>query len=139
MRKSSVPDWQSIRARAAAFPEPAFQFVREGLSHTVKMIHGLDDAAPAPAPGEPAPSRHVSGPQLCMGLRDMAVERYGLLAKTVLRRWGLRGTDDFGVIVYAMIDRGEMRSSNEDAFEDFKGVFDFDEAFEAQASPRRLA
>jgi uncharacterized repeat protein (TIGR04138 family) len=41
----------------------------------------------------------------------------------------LRRTDDFGVIVYAMIDRSELRSCERDSIDDFAGVFDFDEAF----------
>jgi len=57
------------------------------------------------------------------------VQRYGLLAGTVLARWGVKRTDDFGTIVYAMIDRGELRASDRDSFEDFKGVFDFAETF----------
>jgi uncharacterized repeat protein (TIGR04138 family) len=68
-----------------------------------------------------------------MGMRDLAIERYGLLAPTVLSRWGIKRTEDFGVIVYAMIDRKELRSSPQDSFSDFQGVFDFDEAFGALA------
>lgn len=77
----------------------------------------------------PAAGKHISGQQLCVGLRDMARERYGMLALTVLHRWGVRATDDFGVMVYALIDRGEMRSSHEDRFEDFSNQYDFADAF----------
>ena len=131
MESSNTPDWKFIRARAAQLPEPAFEFVREGLTHTVRSIHGEaavhDDSRP----------RHISGPQLCEGLRRCAVERYGQLAITVLRRWGLRGTEDFGVIVYALIDREEMRASERDRFEDFCGVYDFDEVFSPAGVPDR--
>jgi uncharacterized repeat protein (TIGR04138 family) len=108
----------------ADFPPQAYQFVREGLAHTVKMIHGettlarIDDE-----------SRHVSGQQLCMGLRDFAIKQYGRLAKTVLATWSIRETGDFGRIVFAMIEAGQMRKTEEDSLEDFRGVFDFDEAF----------
>jgi uncharacterized repeat protein (TIGR04138 family) len=47
----------------------------------------------------------------------------------VLERWGIHKTDDFGRIVFAMIDANLMRKSDEDAFEDFQRVFEFDEAF----------
>ncbi len=130
VNKQGEIDWQAIRSRAELFPEEAFQFVREGLVHTVKMIHG-QGAMAKPAPSDPADeSRHVSGQQMCMGLRDLAIERYGLLARTVLRRWGIRRTEEFGILVYAMIDRGELRSSGSDRLDDFQGVYDFDEAFE---------
>jgi uncharacterized repeat protein (TIGR04138 family) len=127
--------WLNIRARAAGFPEAAFQFVREGLSHTVLAVHGDGPGAPGcPVPASMDPSdesRHVGGQQLCLGLRELAIERYGLLAGAVLRKWGIRATDDFGAMVYAMIERGEMRKGRNDRFEDFEAVYDFDEAFGA--------
>jgi uncharacterized repeat protein (TIGR04138 family) len=116
-------DWTSLR-REAPFSHEAFQFVREGLAHTVKTVHG-DGTAPGGS------DRHVTGPQLCMGLRDYAVSTYGMLARTVLSRWGIRSTGDFGRIVFAMIDAGLMRKSDEDSLEDFQNVFDFEEAFSA--------
>jgi uncharacterized repeat protein (TIGR04138 family) len=123
--------WKHIRARAASFPEEAFQFVREGLGHTVKLVHG--EAALRATIDPSDESRHVTGQQLCMGMRDLAIERYGLLAQTVLNRWGIRRTEDFGAVVYSMIDRKELRSGPSDSYADFEGVYDFDEAFGALA------
>lgn len=133
MKSQRQVDWKAIRSRAELFPEEAFQFVREGLGHTVKVTHGDVERDPVRAPDE---RFHVTGQQLCLGLRDMAIERYGMLARTVLNKWGVRRTDDFGVIVYALIDRGELRSSERDCFEDFCGVYDFDESFAAEAALR---
>lgn len=110
------------------FPEEAFEFVRDGLRHTVELTHG--QPPPANELGElPDDSRHVSGQQMCFGLRDLALQRYGMLASTVLNRWSIRKTDDFGTIVYAMIDRKELRASDRDSIEDFRDVYDFAEAF----------
>jgi uncharacterized repeat protein (TIGR04138 family) len=78
-------------------------------------------------------SNHVSGQQLCQGLRELALQRYGLLAPAVLNRWNIRTTTDFGVMVYAMIDRGELSASENDNFDDFHNVFDFAEAFSPQS------
>jgi uncharacterized repeat protein (TIGR04138 family) len=122
-------DWPTIRSRASQFPEEAFDFVREGLRLTSQTLHGKPEELDA-APDE---RRHVSGQQLCMGLRDLGVQRYGLLARTVLGRWGIRKTEDFGTIVYSLIDRGELRAGDSDSIDDFKGVFDFVEAFEGVA------
>lgn len=115
-------DWKAIREKAGPFPLSAYQFVREGLAHTVKMIHG-EGGAPDDE------TRHVSGQQLCQGLRDYAQRRYGLMARTVMRSWHVGGTIDFGRIVFAMIDAGLMRKTDEDTLEDFDAVFDFEEAF----------
>ncbi len=128
---SNVPlDWKSMRDRAGPFPPEAFQFVREGLAHTVETTHG----AHAIGPLDDDESRHVSGQQLCLGIRDYAIEQFGDLAGTVLRHWGIRKTEDFGKIVFAMVDAGLMRTTEDDSIEDFRDVFDFDEAF---ASPAR--
>lgn len=133
-------EWQQIRSRAVSFPPQAYALIREALQFTVQSIHGEVVATSAPVgptqvislklPVDPTDERrHVSGQQLCLGLRDLAIQRYGLLARTVLERWNIRRTEDFGVLVYSMIDRGELRNSPADRFEDFQGVFDFDEAF----------
>lgn len=128
MKGQTQLDWRAIRERAALFPEEAFQFVREGLSYTAKLLHGEPKRPNAEQTDE---RRHVSGQQLCMGLKKLATERYGLLARTVLGKWGVRTTDDFGVLVYALIDRSELRQGERDSFEDFKSVYDFEEAFGA--------
>lgn len=121
-------DFKTMQEKAGRFPPEAFQFVREGLAHTVQMVHGQDAVTRAPDEDE---SRHVSGQQLCLGLKDYAVQQYGLLARTVLSRWGVSRTEDFGRIVFAMIDAGLMRRTEDDSLEDFQQVYDFDEAFES--------
>ena len=120
-------DWKKMKEAAGPYSPEAFQFVREGLAHTVRMIHGegIPETPTGPAPNE----HHVSGRQLCNGLRDYALQRYGMLARTVLSRWGIRRTEDFGRIVYGMIDLGLLRKNDNDTIDDFRGVFDFDEAF----------
>ncbi len=121
-----MQDWKSLRERAGPFPPQAYQFVREGLAHTVKMFHGDGQVPPDMREDD---SRHVTGQQLCMGLRDYALRQYGRLAKMVLHSWSVNGTGDFGRIVFAMIEAGLMRKTDDDTMEDFVGVFDFDEAF----------
>jgi uncharacterized repeat protein (TIGR04138 family) len=118
-------DWKKLREKAGPYAPEAFEFIRHGLGHTVRMVHG-EGALQAPGPDE---SRHVSGQQLCLGLRDFAIRQYGMLARVVLTRWGVRRTDDFGRIVFAMIEVGLMRKTEQDSLEDFRGVYDFGEAF----------
>ena len=122
-------DIPTIMDRAGGFSPNAFQFIRDGLGHTVRMVHG-DEAADT-IPDEDDESRHVGGRDLCMGLRDYAVRRYGLLAKTVLNHWGVTQTEDFGKIVFALVDAGLLRKTDEDSLDDFRGVFDFEAEFES--------
>ena len=122
-------DLKQVMRDAGGYSPESYRFIRDGLAHTVRLIHG-DDAADTPPtdPGE-EDSRHVSGRQLCEGLRDYGQRQYGLLAKTVLSRWGIRSTEDFGKIVFAMVDAGLMRKTDEDTLADFVGVYRFDEVF----------
>lgn len=102
-------------------PPEAYQFVREGLDYTVDAVHANADMAPE--------SRHITGQQLCLGLRDYAIRQYGRLARPVLAKWGIRRTEDFGHIVYHMIETGLLSKTADDSPEDFENVFDFAEAF----------
>lgn len=131
----SEMDWMQMKRvmqKAGPYPVEAYQFIREGLAHTAKTVHG-----DKPGDGEGLEdSRHISGQQLCLGLRDYAIKRYGLLARTVLNKWHIEGTSDFGKIVYALVEAEEMRKSEGDSIDDFNHVFDFDEAFgEMQMRP----
>jgi uncharacterized repeat protein (TIGR04138 family) len=65
-------------------------------------------------------------------VREIALERYGPMARTVLEHWGIHATDDLGEIVFALVDCGILIKQDDDRKEDFRGVFDFEEAFEAE-------
>ncbi len=101
----------------------AFLFVQRGLDFTVRRIHGEHKG------DEESANRHITGRQLCFGLRDYANKQYGLLARPVLRRWRIHSCEDFGHIVFALVQAGLMHKTDEDSIEDFVGVFDFDDAF----------
>ncbi len=74
--------------------------------------------------------RHISGQELAAGVRGLALERYGPMARTVLEHWGIHTTEDIGDIVFAMVEFGILTKQDEDRREDFRDVFDFAEAFE---------
>jgi uncharacterized repeat protein (TIGR04138 family) len=124
-------DLRAVARTAGPYPVEAYLFVRDGLNHTVERVHHGGEALPEA-------SRHVSGQQLCMGLRDFAIERYGMLAPTVLTSWNVRRTEDFGRIVFAMIDNGLMSKTSNDTLEDFRAVYDFEEAFAREELQRRV-
>ena len=113
---------RSLLRAAGPYPLEAYQFVQEGLSFTAQQVHLDPDRY-----GEL--DRHVTGQQLCMGLREYAIQRYGLLARTVLECWRVQRTEDFGRMVFAMIDAGLLKQQADDSLEDFSSVYDFREAF----------
>ncbi|MGH7702716.1 MAG: Minf_1886 family protein [Gemmatimonadales bacterium] len=73
--------------------------------------------------------RHVSGAELAWACRDFAVERFGRLAEPVLEYWGIRRTEDFGRIVFVLVEVGLLMTQPTDREEDFAGVYQFAEAF----------
>jgi uncharacterized repeat protein (TIGR04138 family) len=74
--------------------------------------------------------RHVSGAELSNTVRELALERFGYLAHAVLNQWNVFRTDDFGEIVYHLIQEGLMSKTGEDKQSDFNGIYDFHEAFD---------
>jgi uncharacterized repeat protein (TIGR04138 family) len=102
----------------------AFEFVCRGLSFTVESVHGgiID----------PKACRHISGQQLCEGLREFALAHWGMLAPLVLRRWNIRRTVDFGRIVFTLVDHGQMAKTQDDTLDDFRDLYDFAKAFGAE-------
>lgn len=102
----------------------AFEFIHEGLDYTVRRMHGSESS-------DSKVCRHVSGQDLCEGLRDLALTKWGRLARTVLLRWDITCTLDFGRIVYSMIDMGLMQKQDDDSLDDFKNVYDFAAALES--------
>ncbi len=123
-------DLQAI-AKRTPYPLDAFLYVQRGLDFTVRSIHGELDAQSDALfeDGQDIPTRHISGAELCDGLRQFAINEYGQLARSVLRRWNIRGCEDFGRIVFAMVEAGLMHKTDEDRLEDFHGLFDFSNAF----------
>ncbi len=101
------------------YDRDAYQFVREGLDYTLKSLKKQGDKS----------HRHVSGQELLEGLRQFSLQQYGPMAKTVLNYWGVSQCEDFAEIVFNMVDRGILGKTEQDSREDFKGGYDFDEAF----------
>ncbi len=114
---------RSLLRAAGPYPLEAYQFVQEGLSFTSQQARLDPDVY-----GEL--DRHVTGQELCMGLREYAIQRYGLLARTVLECWRVQRTEDFGRMVFAMINAGLLKQQADDSIEDFTSVYDFREAFD---------
>ncbi len=73
--------------------------------------------------------RHVHGRELSLSLLQFAEKQFGPMARKVLESWGIHKTDDFGYIVYNLIDIGLMSRRDEDSVEDFFEVEDFNQRF----------
>ncbi|MFQ6048598.1 MAG: Minf_1886 family protein [Phycisphaerae bacterium] len=123
MSKEPQKTLEEVARQAGCYPPEAYEFVREGLNYTVQRVHGDPSSLPQ---GQ----RHISGQQLCWGLRELALQKWGLMASAVLRRWNITSTYDFGRIVFALVENGLMQKQPSDSIEDFKDVYDFAEALD---------
>jgi len=122
MGKKSEKSMEEVIREDGRYPPHAYAFLHEGLARAVEQIHGAKQASGF---------QHVTGTQLCESLRDLALEKWGMLAPAVLKRWNILATIDFGNMVYLLIDNGLMGKTPEDSIEDFRDVYDFAAAFEA--------
>ncbi len=104
-----------LQQRNPRFHARSYLFVLQAL-HTV--IRALDEP------------RHISGRELTEGVRELAIGRYGTLARTVLEHWGIHETEDVGRVVFALVEQGILVRQDSDRPEDFVDLFDFEEAFE---------
>ncbi len=75
--------------------------------------------------------RHMTGRELLGGVKEYALDQYGPMARTVLEHWGITRTEDFGEIVFNLVDNGLLGKSETDSKDDFKNVFDFAKAFDS--------
>ncbi|HEX5724428.1 MAG TPA: Minf_1886 family protein [Longimicrobiaceae bacterium] len=104
-----------LRKQFPTYHDTAYLFVLAGLHYTIERL---------------AETRHITGRELAEGCRDLALDRYGLMARSVLEFWGIRSTRDLGEIVFALVECGVLVKQDEDSLDDFDGVFCFMEAFE---------
>jgi len=113
----------------------AYLFLREALDFTIKLLKKPDKG----------PMRHVSGAELLDGIRQFALQEYGPLALRVLNHWGVKRCEDFGEIVFNLVESGALGKTEEDRREDFAGGYDFERVFavpfrpEAPTAPARRA
>ena len=114
------------------YSSAAFIFVSEAIIITAKWLRDgvLEEDDGNNNRGQNS-EFHVSGRELLAGIRRIARERWGDMAKAVFNSWNVYKTDDFGEIVYCMVnDKGMNWQKREcDSIDDFKNVYNFTTAF----------
>ena len=119
----------SIVASDPRYQRDAYVFLRDALDFTTKQQKKVKGAT----------VRHVSGPELLGGVRQYALKEFGPMVMTVFDSWGVHSCEDIGNMVFNLIDAGIFGKTEEDSIEDFKNVYDFDEAFVNPFAPKKPA
>jgi len=109
-----------IVARDPRYHRDSYFFLREALEHTRKLI------AKSPKKNE---ARHVTGQELLEGIREYGLQQFGPMAMTVFEAWAIQRCEDFGEIVFNMIETKLLAKNEQDSRDDFKCGYDFQEAF----------
>src|SRR5206468_7958488 len=78
-----------IRMREQRFDERAYLFVLGALEFCQQRL---------------PERRHINGRELALACRDLALERFGVLAGMVLEHWGVYSSSDIGDIVFTLVD-----------------------------------
>lgn len=112
--KSFKGSLNEIVEKDVRYKEEAYRFVMVVLDYTM---------------GKLDKPRHVSGKELLEGIKEYAFEQFGPMTRTVLEHWGITSTEDFGHIVFNMVDQGILGKKESDSIDDFKNGYDFKEVF----------
>ncbi len=115
---------EQIRLRESRYAEGAYLFVLSALEFKqAQLTH----------------RRHITGRELTFACRDLALQRYGVMSRIVLDRWGIRSTDDIGSVVFTLVDLGYLASLPSDTRDQFEGVYDFTDTFDRSYPWNRIA
>lgn len=103
----------------------AYVFLREALEFTQKVISKANKDR----------VRHISGQELLNGVREYGLLSFGPMTAMVLEEWGIRSCEDFGNMVFLMVENNLLRKQEQDSPEEFKNGYSFDEAFRKPFEP----
>jgi uncharacterized repeat protein (TIGR04138 family) len=71
------------------------------------------------------------------GVRQYALKEFGPMVVTVFDSWGVHCCEDIGHMVFNLIGAGVFGKTEEDSLEDFKNVYNFEEAFVRPFAPAK--
>jgi uncharacterized repeat protein (TIGR04138 family) len=117
----------SILATDSRYHRDAYLFLRDALDFTTKQQKKIKGTA----------VRHVTGPELLDGVRLYALKEFGPMVVTVFDSWGIHSCEDFGHMVFNLIDAGIFGKTERDSIEDFKNVYEFEEVFVKPFAPTK--
>lgn len=117
------PRLEELVRRDPRYAYEAYEFVFAALTHTQNMVGRVPEDPEA----DPEVSHHVTPRELLEGIRDLALREFGLMARTVFRMWGIDRTEDFGEIVFNLVEANLMSKTTEDSRADFVNVYDLDQ------------
>lgn len=105
---------ETLAEKSGKYKSEAYLFIFEALEYTLRKLNE---------------HRHIKGQELLQGISEFGRSEYGPMTKTVFEYWGVTKTEDFGRIVFDLVNAELMGKTESDSIEDFKDYYDFDEEF----------
>lgn len=118
---------ERIVAEDPRYHRDAYIFLRDALDHTLKQQKRRQGEGP----------RHVTGQELLAGVREHALQEFGPMVPTIFSFWGIQETEDFGKMVFKLVDAGVFGKTENDSLDDFQGGYSFYEAFVEPFLPQK--
>lgn len=106
---------ESIHETDCRYKEDAYSFVMEALAYTQRKFKS---------------TKHVAGEEMLDGIRELLIKKYGPMTLSVLEHWGIHNTEDFGNIVFNLVENKVLSKTEDDNIEVFRNAYDFEEVFD---------
>src|ERR1041384_502496 len=123
------PDFEAVFSTLlendTRYHRDAYSFLKEALDSAQKAISKANKNQVG----------HITAQQLLDGIRQYGLGEFGPMTKTVLNEWGVFSCEDFGEMVFLLVEHGLLRKKESDKKDDFKGGYDFADAFERPFRP----
>jgi uncharacterized repeat protein (TIGR04138 family) len=121
----------SMLRRKTRYHVDATEFVFDALRHTQERLgRAVESKAESRLQDLDDEQFHITGQELLHGIREFALQRFGLMARLVFASWNVTCTEDFGRIVFELVEQGRMRKTERDQLDDFAGVYEFEQALD---------
>ncbi len=115
MREEFENTVEGICDRDPRYREDAYIFVMEALSFTQQRIRCL---------------RHITGEEMLNGMKELLIQKFGPMTLTVLNHWGINSTEDFGNIIFNLVEYNVLSKTEDDDISAFRNAYDFEEVFD---------
>lgn len=107
---------EDICGKDPRYKGDAYAFVMEALAYTQKKFKR---------------HKHVNGEEMLKGMRELLLKKFGPMTMTVLAHWGIKKTEDFGNIIFNLVENRVLSKTEDDKIEEFRNGYDFGEVFDS--------
>lgn len=119
---------RNICKRDDRFHPEAYDFLKQALDYTVTQHQKSENS----------PDHHVTASELLVGFKNLAIKEFGPMASTLFEEWGITSCEDIGDMVFMLIEEGMFGKQDSDSRDDFRNIYDFQEAFVTPYLPRSV-